>query len=113
MKPKMNTSLFPVLSRRLGPAWQNRRKRESGFFWPFSQDSARASLVLGYYHLAHSGRQMEPLGHRFHEMDRKIWPSQAAAPNRRPRFTFVALLIFDHDCCAQPSLSAAVGELRR
>jgi len=61
MKPKMNTSLFPVLPRRIGPAWQNRRKRESGFFWPFSQDSAGASLVLGYYHLALSGRQMEPL----------------------------------------------------
>ena len=43
----------------------------------------------------------------------EIWPNQASSLNRRPRFTFVALLIFDRHFCAPRSLSAAVSEPQR
>jgi len=39
----------------------------------------------------------------------KIWPNQAAAPNRRPRFAFVALRRFVYSFSAQPASPAAVG----
>src|SRR5260370_5683728 len=39
--------------------------------------------------------------------------NKAALPNRRPRFALAALRKFDYCFCAQPPLSAAVGEPRR
>ena len=39
--------------------------------------------------------------------------NKAAPPNRRPRFALAALSKFDYCFCAQPPLSAAVGEPRR
>jgi len=44
------------------------------------------------------------------EMDCKIWPNQAAEPNRRPPFTFVAVFIFVRLICAPPPFSSAAGE---
>ena len=40
-------------------------------------------------------------------------PNQAAAPNRRPRFTFLAWIKLDRLFCAQRPLLAAVGEPHR
>ena len=44
---------------------------------------------------------------------RKIWPNQTAAPNRRLRFPFVTLFLFNYLVCAPPPLSAAAGEPQR
>ena len=44
---------------------------------------------------------------------RMLLPNKAAAPNRRPRFAFAALLEFAYSFCAPPSFLAAVGEPQR
>ena len=45
--------------------------------------------------------------------DAKHQPNQAASPNRRPRFAFVASPGFVYFFCALPASPAAVGEPQR
>jgi len=55
----MNTSLFSCFAGR--PSRRGKTgKKVDWLVWPFAQDGARGSLVLGYYRLALPGRQMEP-----------------------------------------------------
>ena len=51
--------------------------------------------------------------HRMIQRAQKAWQNQAASPNRRPRFLFVALGRSVYRFCARPASTAAVGEPHR